>query len=311
MSHKNGASRLIPANRDIRARLEHGERLVLDGANSTELKRRGIITSVGPEGTVNEGMTTNSARAAIEAPEHLRQVHEDYLLAGADIVTTNTFKTSRSKLVMRRLDFLADRAEELTRRAAEITIQARDRIKPEAYVAGSISAPRYKDRPITDSEMADEYRHQAAVLADTGVDVILLEYTRTIQEAVIALDAVSELGLPVFLGMANVTLNGTLEDGVPVHALIDALSDHRPDAILTMCSRPMAVSATMPNLHEKFDGPIGGYSNIVRMTDESSPDAYAAVCRGWLDSSAQIVGGCCGTTPAHIAALRAVVDEGG
>jgi methionine synthase I (cobalamin-dependent) len=143
---------------DIRARLARGDRLVLDGANSTELKRRGIITSVSPDGTVNKGITTNSARAAIEAPEHLQRVHEDYLLAGADIVTTNTFNTSRSKLVMRRLDFLADRADELTRRATEIALQARDHVRPEAYVAGSISAPRYKDRPITDSEMTDEYR---------------------------------------------------------------------------------------------------------------------------------------------------------
>lgn len=123
------------------------------------------------------------------------------------------------------------------------------------------------------------------------------------------MNAVSDFGLPVFLGMANVTLGGTLEDTVPVETLIDALSDHRPDAILTMCSRPMGVSTTLPNLRENFDGPIGGYSNIVRMTDEFSPDAYAGVVRGWLDSSAQIVGGCCGTTPAHIAAVRGVLDE--
>ncbi len=294
---------------DIRSRLEHGDRLVLDGANSKELKRRGIINSANPDGTINEGITTNSARAAVEAPEHLRQIHEDYLLAGADVVTTNTFNTSRSKLFMRRLDFLADSAEELTRRAAEITVQARNCRQPDAYVAGSISEPLYKERSITDGEMADEYRQQAAVLAETGVDVILLEYTRTVREAVIAMDAVSEFGLPVFLGMTNVTPDGTLEEGVPVKALVEALHGHRPDAVVTMCSRPLAISATLPKLRDEFDGPIGGYSNITRMNDKFSPDVYAAIVRDWLDSSAQIVGGCCGTTPAHIAEVRRVVDE--
>jgi S-methylmethionine-dependent homocysteine/selenocysteine methylase len=294
---------------DIRSRLEHGDRLVLDGANSTEFKRRGIISSINPDGTVNEGITTWSARVAIEAPEHLWQVHEDYLRAGADIVTTNTFNTSRSKLILRGLDFLADRAEELTRCAAEITVQARDSIRPDAYVAGSISQPLYNDRFITVNEMADEYRQQAAVLAETGVDVILLEYTRTVQEAVIAIDAVTEFGLPVFLGMANVTTDGTLEGSVPVEALVDALRNHPPDVIMTMCSRPLAVSATLPSLHKEFDGPKGGYSNIVNMTDDFLPDAYSTIVRDWLHSSAQIVGGCCGTTPAHIAAVRGAVDE--
>ena len=100
--------------------------------------------------------------------------------------------------------------------------------------------------------------------------------------------------------------------------------EHRVDAILLMCSSPEAISATLPRLRAAFGGPIGAYANIgyhrakrpANFPDsqfhdieigENTPERYADDGRRWLEIGAQIVGGCCGTTPEHIAALRPIV----
>ena len=289
---------------NIVSRLTDGDRLLLDGANGTELKRRGVTRFVNPDGSVREGITRHSANAIMDAPNEVRQIHEDYLRAGADVVTTNTFNTNRGKLIGRGLPHLADRAEEYTNAAAELTIAARDDVKPEAYVAGSISTPHMGKDYIAEIDPVDEYRTQAKTLANAGVDVLALEYVRTVEAAVLAMDAVSHFGVPVFLGMANVTPEGTLEDGRPVEDLVEALKGREPAAILTMCSRPDGIAATLPKLRAAFEGPVGGYSNLVQISDEYAPSAYASAVRGWVDDGAQVVGGCCGSTPEHIAALR-------
>ncbi len=295
--------------RDLVSVLAGGERLLLDGANGTELKRRGITNSRNPDGTANRGITSRSATAVVEAPEQLGGIHEDYLRAGADIVTTNTFNTSRSQLMSRGLGHLADLAEEYTRRAAEITLVARDRVKPQSWVAGSISAPRRRRTAMAEDDMAEEYRVQAKVLVEAGVDVLLLEYVRDLAVAVLALDAVAGFGVPVFLGICNVTTEGTLDDGEAVDRLAETLGGRQADAVLTMCSRPDAISATLPRLRQGFGGPMGGYSNIVDMAEKYTPEAYAESVGQWLAMGAQIVGGCCGSTPDHIAALRPLVDQ--
>jgi S-methylmethionine-dependent homocysteine/selenocysteine methylase len=127
--------------------------------------------------------------------------------------------------------------------------------------------------------------------------------------AELAVQAVAEVGLPVFLGIANATTKGTMEYADSTDQLVEALGEHGPDAILTMCSRPDGISATLPNLRNSFDRPIGGYSNLTRIQNRYPPQTYAQTARGWLDAGAQIIGGCCGSTPDHIAALRALIDE--
>ena len=149
------------------------------------------------------------------------------------------------------------------------------------------------------------------MLADAGVDVMLAEYVGSVEDCVVAVEAVGSVGLPVFLGVKHV--DRFLADPV---RLVQALKGRRVDCILAMCSAPEFVSDRLPGLRAAFDGPIGAYANIGYRYDtrdeddlfgEHTPDRYAEYGRQWLDTGAQIVGGCCATGPEHIRALRPVV----
>lgn len=268
---------------DIRTRLERGDRLLLDGAVGTELARRG---SAGRPGIAR-------------SPQITQQVHESYLEAGADLLTTDTFTTNR--YVLRKVGQPEERMAEYTRAAVTLARQTRDRLEPEALVAGSMSGPGFEN-------IEDEYAEQAAVLAAAGADILLPEYTSFVNCAP-AVRAASRTGLPVFLGIRHVTESGVLDTGHTIQDAIDSLDGCWPDAVLLMCSSATAISAALPALREAFSGgAVGAYANM--LTEVLTPERYAELARRWvLESGAQIIGGCCGTRPEHIAALRDVLDE--
>ena len=110
---------------DIAVRLRNGDRLLMDGGTGSEIQRRGISIAHGWDtaGDINSW----SARALGDAPDVVRQVHEDYLEAGADIIITNSFWANRTRMGM---DGMADRSEEYTRLAGEIAVAARDAVNP-------------------------------------------------------------------------------------------------------------------------------------------------------------------------------------
>ena len=302
--------------RDITSRLKNGDRLLLDGGMGTELQRRGLNLSKGVRSEYETGPW--SATAMGDAPEVVRAVHEDYLRIGADIITTNSFWTNRPMLGM--VD-LADRMEEYTRLSVEIARDARDKFNPEAYVAGSMCPPRSGD-------LAKELADQSKVLAAAGVDLLLLELVGSIAEAVASVDAVSGAGLPVFLG-TYVTSRGTIQRGThedtdeTIDELVEALNGRRVDAILPMCVPPKDIATVLPRLRAAYDGPIGAYANLgykhtrrpvaypvrqfLDVQVEHTPEEYAGCVHDWLGMGAQIVGGCCASTPEHIAALRPMV----
>ena len=290
-------------------RLQNNELLLMDGGTGSELQRRGIgiARGVTPGGDIGPW----SARALGESPDTVSAVHEDYLKAGADIIITNTFWSNPTRLSM---DGIGDRWKDYNKIAGELAVRARDSINPEAYVAAGI-APPHNDYPGTFKEL----RGQAEVLAQTGVDVILPEYVGSLNDCQQVIDACSEIGLPVFLGVKHV--NERLKDPV---ALVKALEGRRVDAILAMCTLPDKTSKRLPELRKAFEGVIGAYANIGYETSEevtgdpnqqmreinwgeNSPEKYAAYGKEWIGMGAQIIGGCCATGPEHIASLRPVV----
>jgi S-methylmethionine-dependent homocysteine/selenocysteine methylase len=205
-------------------------------------------------------------------------------------------------------------------------VQARDEVNAEAYVAGGF-APPY------DGDLRQELEGQARVLAKAGVDVMLPEYLTgslvhdtPISDCITAVDACAAAGLPVFLGICNVSEKGTLMRGESYQELVAALKGHAVDGILLMCSSPEEISACLPSLRKAFDGPVGAYGNLnyayernpkwgsspdepLNVLDfgEYTPKRYAEFAGQWKEMGAQIIGGCCGTTPEHIEALRPVV----
>jgi S-methylmethionine-dependent homocysteine/selenocysteine methylase len=303
------------ARRSIVDRLRAGEFFILDGATGSELQRRGV--------DVNKGSSQGqhgvwSAAANFDAPDMVREVHEDYLRAGADIVISNNFYTTPSML---KLNGLEDQWEAYTRRGGELAVQARDAVNPDAYVAGGI-APPYK------CDLYEEFSGQARVLADAGVDFMIAEYMAgdsviddPISDCVTAVDACASSGLAAFLGLCRVTQRGTLYDGAAFGDLIAALEGHPVEGIFLMCSYPEDITGSLPRLREVYDGPIGAYAHLEYNenpdfgktpdepffkieSSEYTPEKYAQTARGWKEMGAQIIGGCCATGPDHIRALR-------
>ena len=311
-------------SRSIVDRLAAGDVLLMDGATGDELRNRGADIERGRE-TDQPGPQDDqdylsasdpaemreiheeflrrlgpwSAPANIDAPEIVRSIHEDYLRLGADIVISNTFWTSRPPL--ERIG-LADEWERYTRAAGEIALAARDAVNPEAYVAGGIAPP-------PDGDIRQEFREQARVLADVGVDFMLPEYVGAIDEAVAAVEACATAGLPVFLGLRWISSTGTMQYLEPFEDLIRALDGLPVDAILLMCSNPAHVSTGLPKLREVFSGPVGAYSHNPTGAGSGADECahFAEFGAEWIALGAQIIGGCCGTGPAHIAALAPVV----
>jgi S-methylmethionine-dependent homocysteine/selenocysteine methylase len=250
-----------------------------------------------------------------------------------DIITSNNFWTSRPRLA---IAGLADRWEEYARAAGEIAVAARDDINPEALVAGGIAPPYLgpnsqpfwsDDSEASLKELESTYREQTQLLAETGVDLILAEYVGRVDDCVAAVDASSEVGLPVLLGVCHVTKEGNLPGGGNLGELGQALRGHPATAVLLMCNPPEDISASLPQLRDVFDGPIGGYANVgygknpefgatpqeqwhridPEQQEAYSPARYAEFARGWVEAGAQIIGGCCATRPEHIEALLPIV----
>lgn len=303
---------------NILERLSAGEVLILDGGTGSELQRRGVNVD---KGSTSGVLGVWSASANLDAPEVVRQVHEDYLKAGADIVTSNNFYTSKEMLAMIGEE---GRWEEYTRRGGELAIEARNAAKPEAYVAGGFAPPYSGD-------LREVFGNQSRVLAQVGVDFMMPEYMggdslieSPLADCVAAVDACQNTGLPVFIGICKVQENGRMFNGESFSDLAAALKGHRVDGIFLMCSYPKAISACLPKLREAFDGTIGAYAHLGydpnpkfgTSPDEPfftidwegyTPERYAQCALEWKEVGAQVIGGCCGTGPEHIAAVRSVL----
>lgn len=311
------------------AQLQSGRVLVLDGATGTELDRRGVDTS----------LPLWSARALIVAPEVVQQIHCDYLEAGADILTTNTFRTHRRTLTRAGIGTPAEagaRTHELTRLAVQLARDAIVQSGRAAYLAGSMSPLEDCYSPALvppDDELRAEHLEIAQDLAGAGCDLLLVETMNTIREAVIAAEAAQSTGLPVCVSFV-VGPNGRPPDrvstqasfaaepmnllsGESITAAVKALGELKPDAIMVNCVPLACIEPALEELRAAWHGALGLYANVGHaadvigwtLTDDVQPEVYAQHARRWIERGARIVGGCCGTSPAHIAAIRAQVDK--
>ena len=174
---------------NILDRLSDGRPLLMDGGTGSELQRRGVNVSKSSIGT-NVGPW--SARALKDAPDLVLKVHEDYLKAGAEIIITNTFYSSRSRLDM---DGLGDKWEEYTRLAGELAVRARDNINPKAFVAGGIAPTKQGSEKIY-----QEMSAQSQDLAESGVDLFIVEMMRETENSILVIESALSTGLPVWIG---------------------------------------------------------------------------------------------------------------
>lgn len=279
----------------------------------SDLDRRGLPTT----------LPLWSAIGLLERPDLVQQIHLENLQAGADIITTNTFRSTARTLRAAGLD--PARAPELDALAVRLAKAARDEAgRPDALIAGSMAPLEDCYLPVfevpADMAMA-EHRAQARNLAAAGVELLMVETMPTSAEAAIALQAALETGLPATIGFvcAPLTANGAsvrLLSGETLEQAVRQVEPLGPAAILVNCAAPDVIDAALRELTTLTSLPVGGYANIGHVDDDVgwSPgggmagETYAAHARLWVALGARIVGGCCGAHPVHTAALRHLID---
>jgi homocysteine S-methyltransferase len=255
----------------------------------------------------------------------VQRLHAAYLAAGAQILITNTFATGPGPLAAAGY---GDRFAEANRNAAAAAMQARsDAGDDDVLVAGSMSrdvanglAATGVPFDVSDDAAAlrDGYRRQAEVLAEAGVDLLVLEMmgSRTHLEPAVA--AAAESGLPVWVGLSVVRASDAgaeTIDGEDALALIESLPVGPIDAIFVMHSDVDVVPASLAAVRGVWSGTIGAYPHVGDWEPpnwvfrEIAPADFARRAREWVAEGATIVGGCCGTGPEHIAALTAAFSR--
>jgi 5-methyltetrahydrofolate--homocysteine methyltransferase len=296
----------------LRERLDSRRLLVADGAWGTRLQERGLEAGECPE------------LWNVDRPRDVRAVAEEYLAAGSDLVLTNTF--GGSPLMLRRHG-LAERTEELNAAGARLSLEAVQAAGGRALVAASVGPTGELPAPlgmVGEEELEEGFRRQVRAVLEAGVRIVCVETMIDLTEACCAVRgarrAARELGLAVEV-MATLTYGPTPSGyrtamGVDVPRTVEGLTRAGADVLGSNCGNgieqmlPIAAAfralTALPLLVQANAGlPVleGG-----RAVFRQGPEDMARHVPALVRAGASIIGGCCGTGPAHIAALRRAVD---
>jgi S-methylmethionine-dependent homocysteine/selenocysteine methylase len=277
--------------------------VVLDGATGTELQRRGVPTP----------LPLWTADAAVRAPDVLRQVHCDYLAAGADIITANTFRTA--PYTLRKLGHGESDAFELTQKSVTLARQACEQAQA-GLVAGCIAPLEdcfHPERVPPGDVLLREHAAHARNLKRAGADLLLVETMSTAREAHDAAQVALETGLPVLVSLV-LDPNGTgdLLSGEDLEVAWAHLRALPVAGLLVNCAPTRVVTAALERMQWSDESrPLGAYANfgVENDVDGWTPDTttpaddYGRVAQTWRGLGARVIGGCCGTTPAHVRAI--------
>ena len=285
----------------LQRRLEAGETVLMDGGMGSEFDRRGLTTR-----------ETWSGGPMLSHPELVRDIHQEYIEAGAEIIITNTFSTGRDVLEAAGLE---DKITQANEQGIEAAAQARRNARAEdtVVIAASVSTMRPKERadvPVPYETALATYREQLGTLAEGGPDVAVGEMLIRISDTLAVIDAAEEFGLPVWVGLSLVQDGDELYLGIQDRhggeTLQDAMDAIKDRDIATVFIMHTLVDDTEPGLEivkKNWSGTFGAYSHFSR-NSPLDPQQYLEYAKGWREQGARIIGGCCGTRPDHIRALR-------
>lgn len=282
--------------KDLRGRV-----LVGDGAMGTMLYTRGAFLNKAFE----ELNTTD--------PELVAAIHQAYVDAGADIIETNTFGANRIKLanfgLRQRLSALNAAGVALARTAAGATTYV-------AAAIGPLGASLTPDGPLLQADAEDAFREQAEALLDPGgVDLFMLETFRSLAELRLAVQAIRAITTLPIVAQLTTDVAGQTSDGVGPEMFAPVLVDDGADVVGVNCSDgPVTMLEVIDRLAGFAEAPLAAQPNAGRPREVegrtlylSSPEFVASYARRFASAGAKLVGGCCGTTPDHIRAIKAAV----
>mgnify|MGYP000011408782 FL=1 len=301
----------------IKQRLDAGEVIILDGATGTELQRRGVEMS--PEAWCGPATLNNG--------ELLTQIHLDYIHAGSDVITTNTYAANSMMLTPAGY---GEKVKDIVKTAVDAALRARDKAPDgrNVVVGGSLShmVPHIAGTDLVDpdrtpppAQMAESFHELAQLLKAGGVDHIMLEMMYEENRTPLALAAAQATGLPVWFGLsarrsdAGNIISFNLAEESPLETIINFIPETGIDVVNVMHTQPQAVSDTIEMVRKRFTGQIGVYpdSGYFEMPDWNFNEVIPAekleeFYGEWVDKGVQLIGGCCGLTIEHIQAAQRV-----
>lgn len=248
-----------------------------------------------------------SAPALRSAPQQVAAIHAAYARAGAQVHTTNTFRTQPR--------YYPGDWRALTARAVAL---ARGEMKPGQRLAGSIAPLEDCYSPwLSPPEPRDEHRQLARALAEEGVDLLLVETFPHVGEALIAVEEAVATGLPVWASFTPGPDGDLLSPDQVVHGARQAVERGAAAVLVNCLPASRAMAWLQPLLWQELPVPVGIYANAGHPTEglgwEHDPaqagERYAELARTWVDAGARIVGSCCGTGPATTAALARMLRD--
>ena len=286
----------------ILERLASGDVLIADGATGTMLQAAGLPTGMSAEAWI------------LERPEEIMQLHRAYVEAGSQIVLTTTFGGTRARLKTAGLDV---QTAELNRRAAEL---ARQVAGDDLYVGGDIGPTGEMMPPIgalTYERAVELFTEQAQALAAGGADVIYIETMSDLQEAKAAVEGARQgCDLPVFCTF-SFDSHGHTGMGISPSRAAQEMAALGVPAIGANCGHePEELSDILPQMRSAAPDayliakPNAGVPRMVKrqVRYDATPERMAGLAQRYVELGARIVGTCCGSSPAHIAAISAVLQ---
>lgn len=288
----------------LQKKLKNGECVILDSAMGSEIQSRGIHTT----------LPLWSADALFENADIVQKIHEDNIKAGAEIIITDTFRTTKRAFLKKGIE---EQASAMAKKAVAAARNAITAVKPkhEVYIAASVAPLEECYSPeLTPptAEMNKEHMEIVRDLKDGGADFILFETMITLGETISGLQAAQKLGIPAavcFCLNDNLALlsGEKLEDVLPIiekynpiYVGVNCVDAH----IATKAIRLFKSLTTLPVcVYAQGDGGVDKFEGW-KNTEESKLDYYIQEAKHWAADGAQIIGGCCGTSPTYVVALK-------
>lgn len=285
--------------------LDNHQVLLADGATGTNLFDAGLESGDAPE------------LWNIDAPEKITALHQSFVDAGSDIILTNSFGGNSSRLALHKAD---DRVYELNKKAAELAREVADNSGRTIAVAGSVGPTGEMLFPLgtlMEEDAAKIFADQAKGLADGGADVIWIETMSALEEVTAAVAGAKTVGLPIVVTMSFDT-NGHTMMGISPKAFSDFKHEKLDNEVLAIgCNCGVGAPETLEAITQMDKDLI-----LVTKANCGVPEYKDGAIRysGTVDSMAEytqqaakdgvrIIGGCCGTSPAHLKAMRAAIDN--
>ncbi len=285
--------------------------IVMDGSMGNELltRRSDLVTGLW------------SAQYLIDAPELVKEIHLDYINAGADLIITNTYSTIPSYLSKQKAE---DKMPELINLAGKLAREAVKDSKKKVTVAGSLPPLEESYRPdlVIDKEEAVPIYETLIKELTPYVDIFICETMSSIKEMQHVIEALQNLDneKPVWISWSlKEDKKNQLRSGESIKEAFIASASIKPEAYLFNCTDPFAITEGLKQLKELTQKPIGGYPNVFNVPDgwtldndvqvsvrDLSVEKFLEFAEEWRNLGATIIGGCCGIGPKFI---KAVADK--